>query len=249
VGAGREQVAAMKALDVAIKRKAFSKSDGSIFLAHEGLSFTLDRGEFVAITGPSGCGKTTLLNIISGLDQAFEGSITFSDEARAGLVYLFQTPRLLPWRTVLHNVMLAIDDPAMREEKARALLRDVGLHEFVEHFPGQLSLGMQKRAALARAFALSPTLLLMDEPFSSLDGEAAARLRELLQQFLQKQPVTTLLITHDRQEAIELANRILVFTSPPARVSNQFDVLLNEDERRDKAAISQFWQKIFGPSD
>lgn len=207
----------MKALTVDIRQKAFPMPGGT-HNALEDMRFSAEAGELVAITGPSGCGKTTLLNIIAGLDEAYEGDVGFADGIREGLVYLFQTPRLLPWRTVMQNLMLVVDDEAEGEERIRQLLRDVELDAFAESFPGQLSLGMQKRVALARAFALSPTLLLMDEPFSSLDPEAASRLRSLFMQLLKSNSVTTLLVTHDHAEALQVANRILEFTAPPARV-------------------------------
>jgi len=213
----------MKALTIDIRKKAFSLPGGT-HIALENLRFSAESGEFVAITGPSGCGKTTLLNIIAGLDDDFEGDIEFAKGMREGLVYLFQTPRLLPWRTVMQNLMLVLDDEDNREERARELLRDVGLDAFAESFPGQLSLGMQKRVALARAFALSPTLLLMDEPFSSLDPEVASRLRLLFMRLLKSRSATTLFVTHDRDEALQLANRILDFSAPPARVIREIAV-------------------------
>lgn len=237
MGTQRKQVAAMSALDIKIDRKVFEKADGGTHLAHKNLALNVKEGEFVAITGPSGCGKTTLLNIISGLDDDYEGAVSFSDEARDGLAYLFQTPRLLPWRTVLENLTLVYDDPSAGEAAARGLLADVELLDFTDSFPGQLSLGMQKRVSLARAFALSPKLLLMDEPFSSLDGDTAARLRSLLKVFLANQTVTTLLITHDHYEAVELADRILVLSPPPARVVSEIHVPLTQEERSDASKV------------
>lgn len=233
----------MKALDVAIRRKAFGAGGHTV---HENLELFLESGEFVAITGPSGCGKTTLLNIVAGLDKAYEGSVSFGEAARAGLVYLFQTPRLLPWRSVLQNLMLVLDASPDARDKARALLRDVELEAFADHFPGQLSLGMQKRVSLARAFAMEPSLLLMDEPFSSLDADAAARLRKLLVRLLEKRTVTTLLVTHDHDEAVELADRILIFSTPPARVARQIDVPLDKAARQDKDAVAAFRRGAFG---
>lgn len=213
----------MKALTVDIQSKTFSLPGGP-HRALEDMRFSVEAGELVAITGPSGCGKTTLLNIVAGLDDAFEGNIGFGEGMREGLVYLFQTPRLLPWRTVMQNLTLVLDDSAKGEERALELLHDVELDAFAESFPGQLSLGMQKRVALARAFALAPTMLLMDEPFSSLDPEAASRLRSLFMQLLKTKSVTTLFVTHDHEEAFQLSDRILEFSAPPARVLKEIEV-------------------------
>lgn len=215
-----------------IRRKAFAKPDpktggDGTHVALKDLQFSVEAGEFVAITGPSGCGKTTLLNMIAGLDLDFEGDINLGSEMRDGMVYLFQTPRLLPWRTVLQNLTLVLADTNNAKDMARSLLRDVELEEFAESYPGQLSLGMQKRVALARAFALSPTLLLMDEPFSSLDPEAAARLRTLLVRLLASRTVTTLFVTHDHDEAFQLADRILEFSAPPASVLKDIRIAKN----------------------
>lgn len=132
----------MKALNVNVRRKAFAMP-GGIHLALEDMRFSMEAGELVAITGPSGCGKTTLLNIVAGLDDTYEGDIVFGEGMRDGLVYLFQTPRLLPWRSVLKNLTLVLDDPVDGEKRARELLHDVELDEFAESFPGQLSVGMQ----------------------------------------------------------------------------------------------------------
>lgn len=225
MGDKRKQVATMKALTVDIRRKAFAKSGGGTHLALQNMQFSVERGQLVAITGPSGCGKTTLLNIVAGLDDAYDGEIAFGDTMRQGLVYLFQTPRLLPWRTVLQNLTLVLNDPAEGERRARSLLKDVELQDFADSFPGQLSVGMQKRVALARAFALSPTLLLMDEPFSSLDPDAASRLRTLLMRLLTNNSVTTLFVTHDHEEAYQLADRILEFSAPPSRLLRDTEVV------------------------
>lgn len=227
-------MAAMTSAIIDIRKKTFAKPDANTgddgtHVALRDLQFSVDAGEFVAITGPSGCGKTTLLNMVAGLDTDYEGTIELGPEMQNGIVYLFQTPRLLPWRTVLQNLTLVLDGTENAEDIARSLLRDVELKEFAESYPGQLSLGMQKRVALARAFAMAPTLLLMDEPFSSLDPEAAARLRTLLMRLLDSRTVTTLFVTHDHDEAFQLADRILEFSAPPARVLKETRVARDEN--------------------
>ncbi len=178
------------------------------------LAFSLAGGEVVALVGPSGCGKTTLLRIIAGLDRAFDGSVVLPAHGTLGMV--FQEPRLLPWRTVEQNVRLAA--PQATDAGLDALFATLGLTAHRDHYPGELSLGLARRVALARAFAVEPDLLLLDEPFVSLDAALAARLRDELAELVNRRPVTTLLVTHDVDEAIGLADRLLLLSVSPARV-------------------------------
>lgn len=188
----------MSALDIHIRAKRFG---GAVVLRD--LHLQLADGEVVAITGRSGVGKTTLLNIIAGLDSAFEGKV-LPDPADGRVGYVFQEPRLLPWRTVSENLCLAC---GITPEAAQQWLADVGLAGEGAKVPGQLSLGMQRRVAVARALAIRPDVLLLDEPFASLDVETATEMRALLQRLLAAHPTTTLLVTHDAAEAAELAHR------------------------------------------
>ena len=178
------------------------------------LAFSLANGEVAALVGPSGCGKTTLLRIIAGLDSDFEGSVALPAHGRLGMV--FQEPRLLPWRTVEQNVRLAA--PQATDAALGTLFQALGLAAHRDHYPGELSLGLARRVALARAFAVEPDLLLLDEPFVSLDDALAARLRDELADLVNRRPVTTLLVTHDVEEAIGLADRLLLLSLSPARV-------------------------------
>ena len=164
--------------------------------------------------GPSGCGKTTLLRIIAGLDREFEGSVTLPAHGTLGMV--FQEPRLLPWRSVEQNVRLAA--PGAADSSLDALFHTLGLAAHRNYYPGELSLGLARRVALARAFAVEPDLLLLDEPFVSLDDALAARLRDELAELANRRPVTTLLVTHNVEEAIGLADRLLLLSASPARV-------------------------------
>jgi NitT/TauT family transport system ATP-binding protein len=201
-------------LDVGIRQKSFLAASGGKLQVLNGLAFSLGAGEVAALVGPSGCGKTTLLRIIAGLDREYEGSVTLPAHGTLGMV--FQEPRLLPWRTVEQNVRLAA--PAVTDTSLDALFRTLGLAAHRDHYPGELSLGLARRVALARAFAVEPDLLLLDEPFVSLDDALAARLREELAELVNSRPVTTLLVTHDVDEAIALADRLLLLSASPARV-------------------------------
>ena len=178
------------------------------------LAFSLGHGEVAALVGPSGCGKTTLLRIIAGLDNDFEGSVALPAHGMLGMV--FQEPRLLPWRTVEQNVRLAA--PQATDAALGTLFQALGLTAHRDHFPGELSLGLARRVALARAFAVEPDLLLLDEPFVSLDDALAARLRDELADLVNRRPVTTLLVTHNVEEAVGRADRLLLLSLSPARV-------------------------------
>lgn len=190
--------------------------------------------EFCVITGPSGCGKTTLLNIIAGLDRDFTGTLSFepSGDGAPRIGYVFQSPRLLPWRTVRDNVALVLPRHADRAE-LDGLLSEIGLADVADAYPTRLSGGMARRAALARAFAIGPDLLLMDEPFLSLDAAAADRLRRLLLRLVSTRPATVLFVTHDLAEAVELADRILVLSPAPGRVAADMPIAVARTERRD----------------
>jgi ABC-type nitrate/sulfonate/bicarbonate transport system ATPase subunit len=199
-------------LDVNIKQKSFRAASGGKLQVLGQLAFSLGSGQVAALIGPSGCGKTTLLRIIAGLDRDFEGNVAFPAHGRLGMV--FQEPRLLPWRTVEENVRLAAPEAAGLD----TLFQTLGLGAHRNHYPGELSLGLARRVALARAFAVEPDLLLLDEPFVSLDDALAARLREELAELVNRRPVTTLLVTHNVEEAVGLADRLLQLSVSPARI-------------------------------
>jgi ABC-type nitrate/sulfonate/bicarbonate transport system ATPase subunit len=201
-------------LDVSIKQKFYRGAAGGNLQVLGELTLSLNAGEVAALVGPSGCGKTTLLRIIAGLDRDYEGSVDLPAHGTLGMV--FQEPRLLPWRTVEQNVRLAA--PRATDATLDALFSTLGLTSHRAHYPGELSLGLARRVALARAFAVEPDLLLLDEPFVSLDATLAARLREELAELVRSRPVTTLLVTHDVDEAIGLADRLFLLSASPAHV-------------------------------
>jgi ABC-type nitrate/sulfonate/bicarbonate transport system ATPase subunit len=201
-------------LDVNIEQKSFRAASGGKLKVLGELAFSLGSGEVAALVGPSGCGKTTLLRIVAGLDRDFDGNVAIP--AHGTLAMVFQEPRLLPWRTVEQNVRLAA--PRATDAGLEMLFHTLGLEAHRDHYPGELSLGLARRVALARAFAVEPDLLLLDEPFVSLDDALAARLREELAELVNRRPVTTLLVTHNVEEAIGLADRLLLLSISPARI-------------------------------
>ena len=201
------------------------------------LEMDLPSRAFTCLIGPSGCGKTTTLRILLGLDRDWEGEID-PRFAAARLAAAFQEPRLLPWRTVARNVALALGEGAS-EDRVEEALAEVGLGGLGGRFPAQLSLGQARRASLARAFAVRPEILLLDEPFVSLDEGTAQRLRGLLLDLWRRDPVTVLMVTHNVREAVSLADRIVLLTERPARVAGVVEVGMPR-EARDAAAVGAF---------
>jgi NitT/TauT family transport system ATP-binding protein len=193
------------------------------------IELAVREGEFLAIVGPSGCGKSTLLQIAAGLARPSKGTVRFHGaEVTApppGIVYLFQQygKSLFPWRTVIDNVAFAVEhQPGMNRAEARASSRRyldmVGLGDFAGHYPAQLSGGMQQRVTIARALAAQPRVLLMDEPFSSVDALTRLELHAIVQDLWRQHGFTAVLVTHDADEAIFLADRIAVLSARPSRV-------------------------------
>jgi ABC-type nitrate/sulfonate/bicarbonate transport system ATPase subunit len=202
--------------DRAFRLEGVSRRFGAVEVLQP-LSLEIARGEFVAVVGPSGCGKTTLLNILSGYDQPTSGVI--AREGNQRMVY--QQDGLFPWQTVSENVALGLrhlKDQRERERQVRELLDLIRLDGFENHYPHQLSGGMKQRVELARALAGDSDTLLMDEPFSSLDYLARMRMRQELSRILEERPRTVVLVTHDLEEAAQLADRVIVLTERPSRI-------------------------------
>jgi NitT/TauT family transport system ATP-binding protein len=194
--------------------------------ALEEIDLTIGQGEFVAIVGPSGCGKSTLMRIMAGLLPATAGQVVFGGRPVTGPVkelgIVFQNPVLLNWRTVLGNVMLQIEmrglDPRRYLEQARSLLELVGLGDFMSSYPRELSGGMMQRAAIVRALIHDPPVLFMDEPFGALDALTREQMRTDLESLLADRPKTVLFITHSIDEAVLLADRVVVMSPRPGRI-------------------------------
>ncbi|WP_218940025.1 ABC transporter ATP-binding protein [Denitrobaculum tricleocarpae] len=213
----------------------------------ENVALSIEYGAFVCILGPSGCGKTTLLNLVAGLDKNFVGNIALratraQREARIG--YVFQSPALLPWRTVGENLKLVMRPDQTGSGVERELLSQMGLADCYDAYPRDLSLGMSRRVALARALVIEPDLLLMDEPFVSLDESKAAELRQLLMRFWKARTMTVLFVTHDSREAIQLGQRIIVMAGSPATVQRDEMVILSPEQREDPLYIEALRKQI-----
>jgi len=209
-------VGAIKLTNVA---KEHQVAGGNRLRVLEDISFELSNHSFTSILGPSGCGKSTILNLIAGLDNHSSGQISI-DGTRIGFV--FQQPRLLNWRTVVQNVTLPLEqqkfDPAAMRNLAEKYLRLVGLAGYETYYPLQLSGGMQQRVSIARALAVDPDILLMDEPFSGLDEMTARSLRQELIRIWQETGKTILFVTHSISEAVFLSQQILIVSPKPAKI-------------------------------
>jgi len=204
-------------------------------------NLTLNTNEFVCLVGSSGCGKTTLLNCLAGLDKHYEGDIFVGQEHTSPKIgYIFQNPRLLPWRTVRENIELVLNEA---NADIDALLEFMQLSKVQHEYPERLSLGMNRRVAIIRAFAVNPDLLLMDEPFVSLDPPTARDVRTLLLQLWQQRPHTVLFVTHDLREAIVLADRLIFLTAAPMMVLRDVVVPIARNERNE-SAIEDFRRQL-----
>ncbi|MBL4822316.1 MAG: ABC transporter ATP-binding protein [Colwellia sp.] len=231
----------MIALDIAIKNKYYANSAAVVL---KDIEFSVKPGEFIAIIGPSGSGKTTLLNMLSGLEDATgQKLLCNSKELNGGeayqLGYVFQQPRLMPWLTVKQNLQLVL--PTVQNQKIETLLTQVGLAGKGDYYPKQLSGGMQRRVAIARAFAVNPELILLDEPFNSLDAPTAAKLRLLLVNLCKICSSTVIFVTHDLSEAIYLADRIIFMSNSPSSIIHQVCVDLPKP-RKESGSTELAWQ-------
>jgi NitT/TauT family transport system ATP-binding protein len=218
--------------------------DGQIVPVIADLSLTLREGEIVSIVGPSGCGKTTLLNTLCGLLVPDVGHIRWYGREVLGqpqnVGYMLQKDLLLPWRTALGNTMLGLEirgvAPSEAEDRSRAMLDQLGLHGFADHYPSTLSGGMRQRVALARTLVNEPKVLLLDEPFAALDFQSKLLIENDTAALVRQGRRSLLLITHDIEEAVSLADRIIVLSKRPTQVKAVYEIELGS-ERTDMIAV------------
>ncbi|MDZ7747393.1 MAG: ABC transporter ATP-binding protein [Halobacteriales archaeon] len=228
------------------------EGNGESVEALRGVDFEVSDGEFVCIVGPSGCGKTTLFRIIGGLDSPTAGEVRLSGSPVTGptpeLGIVFQEYHLFPWRTVRGNVVFGLEQQEMdgeaRDGRVTEMLRLVGLEDAVDSYPSQLSGGMKQRVAIARSLAVDPDLLLLDEPFGSVDAQTRSMLHEELLDVWQETQKTVLFVTHDVEEAVTLADRIVVMTPGPGQVKEFVDVDLDRPRSRTDEAFIEYQERI-----
>jgi ABC-type nitrate/sulfonate/bicarbonate transport system ATPase subunit len=235
----------MSAIDINVHSKTYPAiAQVGVHLAIKNLQLSIKSGEFVCLVGPSGSGKTTLLNIIAKLDKDYEGEITVGRyNAQSKIGCIFQNPRLLPWRTVRENIELVLDTSqslAIVDE----LLEVMQLTDSQQVYPERLSLGMSRRVSIIRAFAIEPDVLLMDEPFVSLDAPTARQVRELLLKLWHDRPHTVLFVTHDLREAITLADRLIFLSARPMSVVSEIVVTIPRAERHNESVVEVFRQRL-----
>lgn len=220
------------------------------------LSFSVDKGEFVAVVGPSGCGKTTVLSMISGLLPPSSGKIYVDGAAVKGtsnnVGYMLQKDQLFGWRTITKNVLLGLEiqkkKTAAAIEYAAQLLDKYGLKDFKDSYPNQLSGGMRQRVALIRTLAFQPKLLLLDEPFSALDFQTRLNVCDDVYEIIKKENKTALLVTHDISEAVSIADRIIVLSQRPAKVKKVYDVSIEGDtpfKRRQSPQFANWFNTVW----
>jgi NitT/TauT family transport system ATP-binding protein len=199
-----------------------SHSYGTVAVLHD-LNLAVNPGEVVVLVGPSGCGKTTILNLLSGHIEPVSGTVQ-----REGIIRtVYQHDGLFPWLTVSENIAIglrSIEDAAVREKELSELLQLIHLEDFEHHYPHQLSGGMRQRVELARVLAGDSDILLLDEPFSALDYQARLRMRRELVRLLEKRPRTVVFVTHDIEEAAQLADRVLVLSNRPATICRELSI-------------------------
>ena len=228
-------------LNININKKEYKdKNQNTSNTAIQHMNFYVPQGEFCSLVGPSGCGKTTLLNMLSGLDEKVEGTINYNDGTKPkdwAIGYMFQEARLIPWLTVKENVEVVTNQSNDSIKLGEELIREMELAKYMQSFPSQLSGGMQRRVAIARAFVNKPKILLLDEPFISLDQNVANLLRKILLRSWQNQKTTIIFVTHDIREAIFLSDRILFLSKGPSKVIHELKINIKRPRELDNKDI------------
>ncbi len=237
----------MANLEIRDLSQSFPREDGSTLTVLDHVSFDVKDKEFVCILGASGCGKTTLLRMIAGLDTAESGTMVLDGEEITGtspkVGFVFQEYSLFPWRTVIDNIAFGLEMRGVSKEDrylvAEWYLNLINLTQFKDSYPSELSGGMRQRVAVARALTLDPVLLLMDEPFGALDAQTRNMLQKELLQIWQKTKKMIVFITHSVDEAVYLADRIIVMTPRPGRICRNFEVPLPRPRDRTSVEFAQ----------
>ncbi|QHW31275.1 ABC transporter ATP-binding protein [Paenibacillus rhizovicinus] len=243
--------------------KAFAQTKKTAYQALDLVSFTINKGEFVSLLGPSGCGKSTLLNLVAGFETAYDGEIRVNGEPvkgpGAGKVVVFQEHGLFPWLNVLDNVAFGLKQQGIpkkeRHERALEQIKSVHLSKFVDRYPHELSGGMKQRVAIARALVMEPDILLMDEPFAALDEQTRYILQKDLEDIWLRTRKTVLFITHNIREAVILSDRVLVMSTQPGRIKQEFviqaarphhagDAMIHHYENRIMETLSEELEKV-----
>jgi NitT/TauT family transport system ATP-binding protein len=225
--------------DIRIEDKTYTGADGTPVPAIRDLVLEVRPQSMTVLMGPSGCGKTTLLRILAGLDPNFTGTVHVPENARIGV--MFQEPRLLPWRTVRQNIQIVAED--LTNAELEQLAASVEIADKLPRYPQELSLGLARRVALARAFAPRPDLLLLDEPFVSLDERTADRLRRLLLEVWSARPTTAILVTHNAREAILLADQLVLLAPRPTHVVAVVPISVPQ-AKRDTAVVEEIYADL-----
>lgn len=233
--------------------KRYGDGDGTT-RALDGVDFVVHDGEFVCIVGPSGCGKTTLFRIIAGLETDYEGEVLLDGQPIQGpgmdRGMVFQEYGLFPWRTVIDNVRFGLEQRQVsddtRDARAQAMLDLVGLGDVAEKYPRELSGGMKQRVGIARALAVDPAILLMDEPFASVDAHTRSILHDELLDVWRETDKTVLFVTHDVEEAVTLADRVVVLSGSPGTVAEVVDIELDRPRERTDESFVEIEERLRG---
>ena len=233
--------------------KRFPSGSGTVHTAVRDLTMTVNPGEFVAVVGPTGCGKSTTLSLVSGLQPPSAGTVrvngTDVKSIPDGVGYMFQTDAVMPWRSVLENVASGPRFRGVPKAEARAQAVDwisrVGLAGFEKYYPHQLSGGMRKRVALAQTLVTKPKILLMDEPFSALDVQTRALMQDELLRLWSGSGAAVIFVTHDLDEAIALADKVVVLTTGPATVKDVFEIPLERPRKVEELRLTEEFRKLY----
>jgi NitT/TauT family transport system ATP-binding protein len=243
----------MAKIEINNMAKSFPDARGNKLDVLVDVNLQIEAGEFLCLLGPSGCGKTTLMNLMAGFEQPTAGSLTIDDlpinQPNPKHITIFQDYGLFPWRNVLGNVTFGLEAKGIKgraaQVKAEEYLELVGLTNFAKSFPSQLSGGMKQRVAIARALAVEPDILFMDEPFAALDAFTRYRLQDEVLRIWQAKKPTIIFVTHDIDEAVYLAQRVIIMSPNPGRITRTIDIQLPRPCDRGDAGLSTYRQKVF----